>query len=89
MTLIPSLFSPGIKISDTTSAHLLASNSNLPYVKCVDIYPHNENDVLLAIGQINGKVVLNTFGQTVFDCLGLAGKELGKRAFSHPGKFIS
>ncbi|XP_034247778.1 GATOR complex protein MIOS-A isoform X2 [Thrips palmi] len=68
-----------IKISDTTSAHLLASNSNLPYVKCVDIYPHNESDVLLAIGQINGKVVLNTFGQTVFDCLGLAGKELVPR----------
>lgn len=52
-------------------------------MKCVDIYPHNENDVLLAIGQINGKVILSTFGPTVFDCLGLAGKELGKLVYSH------
>lgn len=70
-------FCQGIKISETTVAHLLASNSNHPYVKCVDIYPHNDTDVLLAIGQINGKVVLTTFGPTVFDCLGLSGKELG------------
>lgn len=68
-----------IKISETSAAHLLASNSNHPYVKCVDIYPHNDTDVLLAIGQTNGKVVLTTFGPTVFDCLGLSGKELVPR----------
>ncbi|XP_026277027.1 GATOR complex protein MIOS-B [Frankliniella occidentalis] len=67
------------KISETTVAHRLASNSSSPYVKCVDIYPHHEADVLLALGQINGKVVLTTFGPTVFDCLGLAGKELVPR----------
>lgn len=68
-----------IKISESSVAHLLASNSNHPYVKCVDIYPHNDTDMLLAIGQINGKVVLTTFGPTVFDCLGLSGKELVPR----------
>jgi hypothetical protein len=55
----------------------LATNSNHHYVKCVDIYPQPEPDILLAIGQANGKVVLTTFGPTAFDALGLTGKELG------------
>jgi hypothetical protein len=67
---------------------LLAINSNHHYVKCVDIYPHPqpEPDILLAIGQANGKVVLTTFGPTVFDALGLAGKELGN---NHNLKFLT
>lgn len=68
----------GIKVSDTTVAHLLATNTSHHYVKCVDIYPVPEPDILLAVGQANGKVVLTTFGPTAFDSLGLAGKELGK-----------
>jgi hypothetical protein len=64
-------------VSDTTVANLLAINSNHHYVKCVDIYPQPEPDILLAIGQANGKVVLTTFGPTAFDALGLTGKELG------------
>jgi len=67
----------GLQLSDTSYAQLLATNSSLHYVKCVDVYPHQEPDVLLAIGQANGKVVLTTFGPSAFDCLGLAGKELG------------
>lgn len=34
-------------------------------------------DILLAVGQANGKVALTTFGPTTFDSLGLAGRELG------------
>ncbi|XP_031849285.1 GATOR complex protein mio isoform X3 [Nomia melanderi] len=64
------------KISDSTVAHLLATNTNHHYVKCVDIYPQPEPDILLAIGQANGKVVLTTFGATVFDSQGFTGKEL-------------
>lgn len=66
------------KISDSTVAHLLATNTNHHYVKCIDIYPQPEPDILLAVGQANGKVVLTTFGPTVFDSQGLSGKELGE-----------
>ena len=68
----------GIKVSDTTVVHLLATNTSHHYVKCIDIYPLPEPDILLAVGQANGKVVLTTFGPTAFDSLGLTGKELGK-----------
>lgn len=64
------------KISDYTVAHLLATNTNHHYVKCIDIYPQLEPDILLAVGQANGKVVLTTFGPTIFDSQGLTGKEL-------------
>ncbi|XP_046467941.1 GATOR2 complex protein MIOS [Neodiprion pinetum] len=68
-----------IKISDSTVAHLLATNTNHHYVKCIDIYTQPEPDILLAVGQANGKVVLTTFGPTAFDSLGLTGKELAPR----------
>nr|CAD7262749.1 unnamed protein product [Timema shepardi] len=66
----------GVNLSSATGASLLATNTSHQYVKCVDIYPQPEPDILLAIGQANGKVVLTTFGPTAFDTLGLAGKEL-------------
>ncbi|KAH0544233.1 GATOR complex protein MIOS-B [Cotesia glomerata] len=68
-----------IKISDTTVAQLLATNSSHHYVKCVDIYPQSEPDILLAVGQANGKIVLTTFGPTAFDSLSLTGKELAPK----------
>ncbi|CAG2055807.1 unnamed protein product [Timema podura] len=68
--------SASVNLSSATGANLLATNTSHQYVKCVDIYPQPEPDILLAIGQANGKVVLTTFGPTAFDTLGLAGKEL-------------
>ncbi|XP_075236939.1 GATOR complex protein mio isoform X2 [Lycorma delicatula] len=68
-----------VELSETTVAHLLATNSHHHYVKCVDIYPKKESDILLAIGQANGKVTLTTFGPTVFDSLGLTGQELSPK----------
>lgn len=68
----------GLKISDHTVAHLLATNTSNHYVKCIDIYPEQEPDILLAIGQANGKVVLSTFGPTAYDSLGFTGKEFGE-----------
>lgn len=65
-------------MSSTTGANLLATNSSHQYVKCVDIYPQPGSDVLLAIGQANGKVVLTTFGPSKFDALGISGKDFGK-----------
>lgn len=65
------------KISDSWCATLVSTNSNHHYIKCVDIYPHPEPDILLAVGQANGKVTLSTFGPTVFDSRGITGKELG------------
>lgn len=65
-----------INISENTSARLLATNSNYRYVKCIDVYPKSESDLLLAVGQANGKVSLTTFGPSVFDSVGLAGVEL-------------
>ncbi|KRT82735.1 WD40 domain-containing protein, partial [Oryctes borbonicus] len=67
---------PLIKLSPSTGAHLLATNSNYHYVKCIDIYPKSDKDLLLAIGQANGKVVLSTFGATIYDSQFLPGKEL-------------
>nr|CAD7572092.1 unnamed protein product [Timema californicum] len=74
----------GVNLSSATGASLLATNTSHQYVKCVDIYPQPEPDILLAIGQANGKVVLTTFGPTAFDTLGLAGKELGWYAENRP-----
>ncbi|KAJ9588221.1 hypothetical protein L9F63_018385 [Diploptera punctata] len=68
-----------LKVSNTTAANLLATNSSHHYVKCVDIYPQPEPDILLAIGQANGKIVFTTFGPTAFDAIGLTGKELVPR----------
>lgn len=66
-----------VKISDYSVAHLLATNTNNHYVKCIDIYPQPEPDILLAVGQANGKIVLTTFGPTAFDSQGLNGREFG------------
>ncbi|XP_046390377.1 GATOR complex protein MIOS-B [Ischnura elegans] len=68
-----------VRISEHTVAHLLASNTNQHYVKCIDIHPHPETDILLAIGQANGKVVLTSFGSTSFDSRGLIGKEFAPK----------
>ncbi|XKL63054.1 hypothetical protein PGB90_005418 [Kerria lacca] len=68
-----------IIISENTCARLLATNSNYRYVKCIDIYPKSESDILLAVGQANGKISLTTFGPSVFDSVGLAGVELSPR----------
>ncbi|KAL1463658.1 hypothetical protein WDU94_015392, partial [Cyamophila willieti] len=71
---------PSVLISTSTYAHLLATNSYHHYVKCVDIYPHVEPaDMLLALGQANGKVVLTTFGPSAYDALGLTGLELSPK----------
>lgn len=66
-----------MRLSDTTEAHLLATNSNHHYVKCVDIYPRDNSDLFLAVGQANGRVALTTFGPSEFDSVGLSGRELG------------
>ncbi|KAF5296730.1 hypothetical protein FQR65_LT10166 [Abscondita terminalis] len=72
---------PTVKLSNTTGANLLATNSTHHYVKCIDIYPKSDSDLLLAIGQGNGRVTLLTFGPSQFDSLSLPGKEFVPR---HP-----
>ncbi|RZF47041.1 hypothetical protein LSTR_LSTR012618 [Laodelphax striatellus] len=74
--LNPNLKSHIVDISDTTVAQLLATNSNHHYVKCVDIYPKSDPDVLMAIGQANGKVTLTSFGPSIYDSMGLTGSEI-------------
>ncbi|XP_026687681.1 GATOR complex protein MIOS-like, partial [Diaphorina citri] len=79
LTLARSNSFSAVQISTSTYAHLLATNSYHHYVKCVDIYPHVEPaDMLLALGQANGKVVLTTFGPSAYDALGLTGLELNQ-----------
>ncbi|KAG8255982.1 hypothetical protein J6590_079341, partial [Homalodisca vitripennis] len=68
-----------VDITESTVAHLLAIIANHHYVKCVDIYPQPGADVLLAVGQANGKVVLTCFGPSMYDGLGLAGLELAPK----------
>lgn len=70
-----------LKLSSSTGAHLLATNPNHHYVKCIDVYPKADNDILLALGLANGKVVLSTFGPSFYDLQGVAGKDLVPR---HP-----
>lgn len=70
-------------MSPLTGAHLLATNNNYHYVKCIDIYPKSDKDLLLAIGQANGKIVLSTFGASVYDSQLLPGKELGMCLYNY------
>ncbi|KAL0278558.1 UNVERIFIED_CONTAM: hypothetical protein PYX00_000352 [Menopon gallinae] len=62
--------SPYIKTSDRTEATLLATNSTQRYVKCVDICPQQDIDLLLAVGQVDGKVVLTSFGTSNIEVSG-------------------
>lgn len=74
--LLLSLFL-ALKLSYNTAARLLTTSTNHHYIKCIDIYPKSENDLLLAIGQNSGKVTLSTFGSSQCDTQGLPGKDLG------------
>lgn len=59
-----------VKTSETSHAILLATNSIHRYVKCIDIYPQADVDILLAVGQANGKVVLTSFGTSSSEAVG-------------------
>lgn len=67
-----------IELSENSGARLLATNSSYHYVKCLDIYPLKGSEILLAIGQANGKVSLTSFGPSSYDCLGINGMDLSK-----------
>ncbi|XP_072401443.1 GATOR2 complex protein MIOS isoform X2 [Diabrotica undecimpunctata] len=75
----PSVF----KVSDTTCAQILTTNTNHHYVRSIDIYPKCDNDLLLAIGLVNGRVALTTFGPSEHDVYGYPGKELVPRHSRH------
>lgn len=67
-----------IKLNSTCGANLISTNTNHHYIKCVDVHPKLDEDLLLAVGNTYGKVSLSTFGpSTVFDSQGLPGKEFG------------
>ncbi|XP_050420341.1 GATOR complex protein MIOS isoform X3 [Adelges cooleyi] len=66
----------GITLSSSTVANLLATSTNHRYVKCVDIYPKPDSEIMLAIGHANGKVTFCTFGLANINNT-LAGLELG------------
>lgn len=59
-------------------AQLVATSSNHHYVRCVDVYPKCEEDLLLAVGLANGRVALTSFGLSEHDVIGYPGKEFGK-----------
>ncbi|XP_057660975.1 GATOR complex protein MIOS [Diorhabda carinulata] len=71
------------KVSDTTCAQVLTTNTNHHYVRSIDIYPKCENDLLLAIGLGNGRVALTSFGPSEHDAYGFPGKELVPRHSRH------
>lgn len=58
------------KTSENTQAVLLATNSSHRYVKCLDVYPKPDSDVLLAVGQANGKVSITSFGVIASEAVG-------------------
>lgn len=69
----------GLVLSCDTAANLIATSNSHRYVKCIDIYPKPDADLMLAIGHANGKVTFCTFGLAAANNT-LAGLELG------PGK---
>lgn len=74
-------------MSPESTANLLATNTHHRYVKCIDIYPKPDSDMMLAIGHANGKVTLCTLGLAIVNNT-LAGLELGpsKNKFTYPSK---
>uniref|UniRef100_A0A6I8SZF3 Missing oocyte, meiosis regulator, homolog n=1 Tax=Xenopus tropicalis TaxID=8364 RepID=A0A6I8SZF3_XENTR len=65
-----------LRLSEETTATLLAINSDTPYMKCVAWYPKYDPECLLAVGQANGRVVLTSLGQDHNSkCKDLIGKE--------------
>ncbi|XP_041104867.1 GATOR complex protein MIOS-like [Polyodon spathula] len=65
-----------LRLSEETTATLLAINSDTPYMKCVAWYPKPEPECLLAVGQANGRIVLTSLGQSHNSkCKDLMGKE--------------
>ncbi|RXM29190.1 WD repeat-containing protein mio [Acipenser ruthenus] len=65
-----------LRLSEETTATLLAINSDTPYMKCVAWYPKHEPECLLAVGQANGRIVLTSLGQSPNSkCKDLMGKE--------------
>ncbi|XP_015363870.1 PREDICTED: WD repeat-containing protein mio-A-like [Diuraphis noxia] len=79
----------GLVLSSNTAANLLATSTNHRYVKCIDIYPKPESEIMLAIGHANGKVTFCTFGLATVNNT-LAGLELGPNSrFSRQCNAIS
>nr|XP_022917672.1 GATOR complex protein MIOS-A isoform X1 [Onthophagus taurus] len=70
---------PLVVLSNTSGALLLATNSNYHYVKCIDIYPKSDKDILLGVGHSNGRVTLSSFGQLDYEHQSFSGKELVPR----------
>ncbi|CAJ0958111.1 unnamed protein product [Ranitomeya imitator] len=69
-----------LRLSEETTATLLAINSDTPYMKCVAWYPKYDPECLLAVGQANGRVVLTSLGQDhKSKCRHLIGKEFVPR----------
>ncbi|KAK3891191.1 hypothetical protein Pcinc_004907 [Petrolisthes cinctipes] len=68
---------PRLRLGPKTAASLLATNTDLQYIKCVAWCPGHESDPanqLLAVGQANGKVALTTFSK-IPDPRGIKGRE--------------
>lgn len=55
-------------------ATLLSNNSDFQYLRCYSCYMNPNSDLLLAVGQENGKVILASFGRS-FNDTDLVGKE--------------
>ncbi|XP_054158947.1 GATOR complex protein MIOS-B-like [Oppia nitens] len=67
----------GTQLSDKIYANIIATNSEIQFVKCIAINPkpiHSENDVLLATGHTSGKVLLTSFHYNP-DNTGVIGRE--------------
>ncbi|KAK9890772.1 hypothetical protein WA026_012117 [Henosepilachna vigintioctopunctata] len=69
-----------IKLCNTNGANLISSNSNHPFIKCLDVHPKVDSDLLMAIGNLYGKVSLLSCGPSSgFDPQALTGKDLVPR----------
>lgn len=67
-----------VKISSSSVATLLSTNTENQYMKCVSWYPKPQYDHLLAVGQANGRVVLTSF-EDGLERTELCGREFGPR----------
>lgn len=66
-----------IKISNRYGTELIGNVSIQNYLKCVDIHPKCENDLLFALGLSNGNIKLATFSQLEWEPKPTPAKEIG------------
>jgi hypothetical protein len=55
----------GIRLSHSKVAALVSKIGDFPFLKVIDLYPGADAEGMLAVGLVNGKVILSSFGSSL------------------------